>query len=478
MILANMAGLASFVPTEKGGGFMHEKSSRERYVEMVKQPYDIDVIRQAPDLEPGEEHPSVVEVQNFLKRFGYLDAAFAEDRTPERGHLDEVTVRALIEYQHFSHAGSGYGNLDAPTRESMALPRCGMPDVLPGGMLPGLDARWSYDCLGRAWERRFFKYAFGNVTRDVPDVVAKALVARAFGAWANSSAWNTPPARPTGLSFTRVEPSESPDFLVEWRPAADPDYSMVGNVLAHADWPPTCQFTNFPKALHFDDSEHNWTSGAKPDKFDIQSVAIHEIGHLLGLGHSSIMGSIMRPSFPPNFAQNTLGTDDVKGLHEGHYRTDGAHMRWNIRPKHVAAKCLDVTGYSQANGAKVQLWHAIYGSNQNFRPEYVGGGAYRFIAEHSGKVLEVYEGSQANGAQITQWDWHGGANQRFRVDTPVGSQYEGLQRITAVHSGKVLDVAAWATNAGAKIQQWDWVGGRNQLWDWPMWETTDYRPPA
>src|SRR5215212_5508938 len=95
---------------------MDEKSTRERYVEMVKQSYDVDVIRHAPDLEPGEEHPSVVEVQNFLKRFGYLDAAFAEGRTPKSARLDEVTVRALIEYQHFSHAGSGYGNLDAPTR--------------------------------------------------------------------------------------------------------------------------------------------------------------------------------------------------------------------------------------------------------------------------------------------------------------------------------------------------------------------------
>src|SRR5215208_1388148 len=108
---------------------MDEKSARDRYVEMVQQPYDVDVIRQAPDLEPGDEDHSVVEVQNFLKRFGYLDAAYVEGRTADPGRLDEVTVRALIEYQNFSHAGSGYGTLDAPTRDSMVRPRCGVPDV-------------------------------------------------------------------------------------------------------------------------------------------------------------------------------------------------------------------------------------------------------------------------------------------------------------------------------------------------------------
>jgi peptidoglycan hydrolase-like protein with peptidoglycan-binding domain len=101
---------------------MDEKSVRDRLTEMLHQPVDADVIRQAPDLDPGDEHPSVVEVQNFLKRFGYLDAAFAGGLTPEPGHLDEVTVRALIEFQRFFKVGTGYGTLDAPTRELMATP--------------------------------------------------------------------------------------------------------------------------------------------------------------------------------------------------------------------------------------------------------------------------------------------------------------------------------------------------------------------
>jgi hypothetical protein len=42
------------------------------------------------------------------------------------------------------------------------------------------------------------------------------------------------------LTFTEVGPGQSADINVGWRPANDPDHSMVGGVLAHADFPPGC----------------------------------------------------------------------------------------------------------------------------------------------------------------------------------------------------------------------------------------------
>jgi hypothetical protein len=447
---------------------MDEKSVRERYAEMVQQPYDVDVIRQAPDLEPGEEHPSVVEVQNYLKRFGYLDAAFAEGRTAERGRLDEVTVRALIEYQHFFGAGSGYGNLDAPTRESMAEPRCGIPDVEPGGMLPGLEDRHVIGCP-EGWHRRFFTYAFGNMTRDVPTVMAEALVARGFGAWARVQ---FPDGSGSVLSFYRVEASESPDFMVEWKDASDADSSMVGDVIAHSDFPHGCLYVpelklGKAKPLHFDDSEHTWCMGARPDRIDIQTTTIHEMGHLLGLRHSGAPESIMWPTIPIN-ATKSLVEDDTNGLKFLFVARHPSRMIHNIAPAHSMFKVLDVAGASQVNGARVQLWDSLRGSNQSFRPEYVGRGAFRFVAEHSGKVLTVEGGSTRKGAQIIQWDWHDGDNQRFQVLNPQGTPQ---QQVIAVHSGLVLDVSGASQANGAKIMQWTpALGFRNQLFSFtPDW---------
>ncbi|MEZ4542239.1 MAG: RICIN domain-containing protein [Chloroflexota bacterium] len=61
---------------------------------------------------------------------------------------------------------------------------------------------------------------------------------------------------------------------------------------------------------------------------------------------------------------------------------------------------------------------------------------------------------------MIQWNWHGGDNQRFRLEH-LG---DGLYKITAKHSGKVLDVSAASPDGGAVVIQWDWHGGNNQRW--------------
>jgi hypothetical protein len=40
-----------------------------------------------------------------------------------------------------------------------------------------------------------------------------------------------------------------------------------------------------------------------------------------------------------------------------------------------------------------------------------------------------------------------------------------IQPIRAKHSGKVLDVRDVSPANGARIQQYDWLGGNNQRWN-------------
>lgn len=77
--------------------------------------------------------------------------------------------------------------------------------------------------------------------------------------------------------------------------------------MAHAYYP------QYGGAIHFDDDEP-W----KPDTTDsnyksLLKVAVHEIGHSLGLEHSDVAGAIMG-RFYLNSLSTSLDDDDIKGI--------------------------------------------------------------------------------------------------------------------------------------------------------------------
>ena len=63
--------------------------------------------------------------------------------------------------------------------------------------------------------------------------------------------------------------------------------------------------------VHFDSAE-NWTIGSTG--VDIYSIALHEIGHTLGLGHSNVNGSVMKAMFNTSNSFSGLSDDDIAGI--------------------------------------------------------------------------------------------------------------------------------------------------------------------
>ena len=153
------------------------------------------------------------------------------------------------------------------------------------------------------WDNLNITYYFENGTEQLSGDVERDLIRRAFALWDAQ----------TPLTFTEASSPAGADILVAWaiRDHGDGDpFDGPGDVLAHASFPNP--YDDEQVILHFDDEER-WVD-SETRNVDLLTVAAHEIGHTLGLAHSSDPDALMYPSYSGPY--RTLGQDDIEGIQE------------------------------------------------------------------------------------------------------------------------------------------------------------------
>jgi hypothetical protein len=364
-------------------------------------------IMNVPSLARGEKDSDFAEVQDYLQRFGYVRRhAFTG------GLLDDPTSEGLARFQEFFGLPVT-GEFDDATRARMTTHRCGMPDLADG-------AAFVTRC---SWPHPGLTYAFETGTNDVGGSSEFQAVRNAFFSWSSA----------VPLSFVETSADQNPDILIDWRPATDPDLSMVGGVLAHADFPPACGVvTNtLPKPVHFDDSEHQWVIGAVAGGFDVQTIALHEIGHILGLQHSTVAGSVMFPSVAPNSTNQALTADDLGGIRQLYPTRLLASGTYTIRQK-VNGRHLDAHEIADQDFRLVTRT-AQDNATQRWLLDEVGV-VYTFRQKSSGRFLDAHEDEAHDFGLVTRTS-QDNDTQRWVVLPSVSDSF----RIRQLSNGRFVD---------------------------------------
>ncbi|KAL8196010.1 hypothetical protein R6Q57_025010 [Mikania cordata] len=247
----------------------------------------------------GEKVKGISLVKLYLSRFGYLNLQTYPNVKNFEDYFDEALEVAIKSYQVYYHLNAT-GTLDAPTVLMMVKPRCGYPDKETYQQRDfSLDIGSHYRLFPSRpkWpnRKRHLTYGFGS---RFPSLFMPSITS-AFNRWASATQYFT---------FSRAKTSRSADLKISFARGAHGDGALFdgrGGVMAHA-------FAPMDGRLHFD-VDDQWAVGSVRTAYDIETVALHEIGHLLGLGHSQYKNAIMWATISKGETKG-LTPDEIRGL--------------------------------------------------------------------------------------------------------------------------------------------------------------------
>ena len=231
---------------------------------------------------------------SYLKKYGYLESSESKNSTMSQLITPTEGINNFQKEAGFTPTGI----IDDSLKKLIQTPRCGVGYRTKRFSVVN---KWKTSKNANnetivSWYLDLSNY--GQIQTNLTKNEIESIFVHSFNAWSKTAL----------LYFKKVSNETDANIVIKFLIGDHGDgfsFDGPGDVLAHAFYPDNGD-------IHLDNAEH-WSTWGDDKSISLYSVAIHEIGHSLGLGHSSQSNSIMYAWYRPGY--NTLNeNDDVIGI--------------------------------------------------------------------------------------------------------------------------------------------------------------------
>ncbi|KAK3204768.1 hypothetical protein Dsin_018814 [Dipteronia sinensis] len=239
----------------------------------------------------GDRVNDIKYLKKYLQRFGYLnyhDKSSSSINYDEDDFFDEKLESAIKTYQtNFNLNPTGF--LDSETITMMSRPRCGCQTMF--------HSHYKFFAGNPKWPSNKTKLTYALQPDDPID--ASEPIRKALIEW----------GKYTRFTYEKINDFGTADIKIGFYRGDHGDCCPFNGpgarTYAHAFAPTYGQ-------LHFNLNQ-TWVNGVVEGGVDLMTVGLHELGHVLGLDHSTVEAAIMWPYLGAG-ATKGLNADDIQGI--------------------------------------------------------------------------------------------------------------------------------------------------------------------